>query len=161
MNQTFSAKLDATGLRFALVVSRFNEFITSRLLAGARDALLRHGAAEKDLEEVWVPGSWELPLAAKALAGTGRYDGVICLGCVMRGQTDHHQYIASEATKGLAQVSLETGVPVGFGVLTTDSIEQAIERAGTKAGNKGADAALSAVEMANLLKQLPARGKRG
>lgn len=160
MSQTYSAKLDATGLRFALVVSRFNEFITSRLLAGARDALLRHNAAEKDLEEVWVPGSWELPLASKVLAGSGRYDAVICLGCVMRGQTDHHQYIANEATKGLAQVSLETGVPIGFGVLTTDSIEQAVERAGTKAGNKGADAALSALEMANLLKQLPAKGRK-
>ena len=158
MSNATSAKLDATGMRFALVVSRFNEFITSRLLAGAQDALIRHGAAEKDLHAVWVPGSWELPLTAKALASSKRYDAVICLGCVIRGDTSHHQYIAAEATKGLAQVSLETGVPVGFGVLTTETIEQAVERAGTKAGNKGADAALSAVEMVNLLREIgPAR----
>lgn len=151
---TISAKLDASGMRFALIVSRFNEFITSRLLAGARDTLLRHNAAEKDLHEIWVPGSWEMPLAAKALAQSGRYDAVVCLGCVIRGDTTHHQYIANEATKGLAQVSLESGVPVGFGVLTTETIEQAVERAGTKAGNKGADAALSAVEMVNLLREI-------
>ena len=154
-----SAKLDASGLRFAIVVGRFNEFITSRLLAGARDALLRHNAAEKDLLEIWVPGSWELPLAAKALARSGRYDAVICLGCVIRGDTPHHQYIANEATKGLAQVSLETGVPIGFGVLTTDTVEQAVERAGAKAGNKGADAALSAVEMVNLLREIAPKPK--
>jgi 6,7-dimethyl-8-ribityllumazine synthase len=154
MNNAISAKLDAGGLRFAVVVSRFNEFITSRLLAGARDALVRHGAAEKDIREVWVPGCWEMPLTASVLAKSGRHDAVICLGCVIRGDTTHHVYVANEATKGLAQVSLETGTPVGFGILTTDTIEQAIERAGTKSGNKGADAALSAVEMVNLLRQV-------
>jgi 6,7-dimethyl-8-ribityllumazine synthase len=152
MTNLTSAKLDATGLRLAIVVSRTNEFITARLLAGARDALLRHNADEKDLHEVWVPGSWELPMTAKALAQAGRYDAVICLGCVIRGQTTHHVYLANEATKGLAQVALETGVPIGFGLLTTETTEQAVERAGTKAGNKGADAALSAVEMVNLLR---------
>lgn len=161
MDNTISAKLDASGLRFGIAVSRFNEFVTSRLLAGARDALLRHNAAEDDLTIVWVPGSWELPLAAKAMIAGGRYDAVICLGCVIRGQTPHHEYIAAETSKGLAQVSLETGVPIGFGLLTTDTIEQAIERAGSKSGNKGADAALSALEMANLLRTLgkPKRGK--
>jgi 6,7-dimethyl-8-ribityllumazine synthase len=154
MSTATSAKLDAAGMRLALVVSRFNEFITSRLLAGAQDALIRHNAGEKDLHVVWVPGSWELPLAAKALDASGRVDPVICLGCVIRGDTTHHQYIANEATKGLAQVSLETGVPIGFGVLTTETIEQAVERAGAKAGNKGADAALSAVEMVNLLREI-------
>lgn len=154
-----SAKLDASSLRFAIVVSRFNEFITSRLLAGARDALLRHNAAEKDLLEIWVPGSWELPLAAKTLARSGRYDAVICLGCVIRGDTPHHQHIANEVTKGLAHVSLETGVPIGFGVLTTDTVEQAVERAGAKAGNKGADAALNAVEMVNLLREIGPKPK--
>ncbi len=152
MSEKITGKLDATGLRIALVVSRFNEFITSRLLAGARDALLRHKAAEKNLTEVWVPGSWELPLAAKALAECGKYDAIVCLGCVMRGDTTHHEHIGGEAAKGIAQVTLETGVPIGFGVLTTDSLEQSIERAGSKAGNKGADAALGALEMATLLK---------
>jgi 6,7-dimethyl-8-ribityllumazine synthase len=161
MDKTISAKLDASPLRLGILVSRFNEFVTSRLLAGARDALLRHNAAEDNLTVVWVPGSWELPLAAKTLIQSGQYDAVICLGCVIRGQTPHHEYIAAETSKGLAQVSLETGVPVGFGLLTTDTIEQAIERAGSKSGNKGADAALSAVEMANLLRTLgkPKRGK--
>ncbi|MBN2560764.1 MAG: 6,7-dimethyl-8-ribityllumazine synthase [Phycisphaerae bacterium] len=159
MTNTISAKLDATDLRFAIVVSRWNEFITSRLLAGARDALIRHNAAEKDLHEVWVPGSWELPLTVKALAQTGCYDAIICLGCVIRGQTSHHVHVASQATKGLAQVSLETGVPVGFGLLTTDTIDQAIERAGTKSGNKGADAALSTVEMVNLLREISPKRK--
>ncbi len=154
MNDTISAQLDATGLRFAIVVSRFNEFITSRMLAGARDALLRHQAAEKNIREIWVPGSWEMPLTAAALARSGRYDAIICLGCVIRGDTAHHAYIATEASKGLAQVSLNAGIPIGFGLLTTDTIEQAIERAGTKSGNKGADAALSAVEMVNVLRQI-------
>ncbi len=159
MTNTTSAKLDAKGLRFAIVVSRFNEFITSRLLNGARDALVRHNAAEGDLHEIWVPGSWELPLAAKTLATSGRYDAVICLGCVIRGQTSHHVYVANEATKGLAQVALDTGTPIGFGLLTTETTEQAVERAGTKAGNKGADAAMSAIEMVNLLREIGPKQK--
>ncbi len=154
MSKKITGKLDATGLRFALVASRFNEFITSRLLAGARDALIRHKADEKNLTDVWVPGSWELPLAAKALAECGKYDAVVCLGCVMRGDTTHHEHIGGEAAKGIAQVTLETGVPIGFGVLTTDNLEQSIERAGSKAGNKGADAALGALEMVTLLKEI-------
>ncbi len=143
----------------AIVVSRFNEFITSRLLAGARDALVRHNCAEKDIQGIWVPGSWELPLTAAALARSGKYDAVICLGCVIRGQTTHHVHVAGEATKGLAQVSLDTGIPIGFGLLTTDNTEQAVERAGNKSGNKGADAALSAVEMVNLLRQISPKTK--
>jgi 6,7-dimethyl-8-ribityllumazine synthase len=161
MDNIISAKLDATGLRFGIVVSRFNEFVTSRLLGGATDALIRHNATESNLTAVWVPGSWELPLAAKALVQSGQYDAVICLGCVIRGQTPHHEYIAAETSKGLAQVSLDSGVPIGFGVLTTDTIEQAIERAGSKSGNKGADAALSALEMANLLRAIGGKSKRG
>ena len=161
MDKTISAKLDAGGLRFGIVISRFNEFVTSRLLGGAKDALIRHNATEDKLTTVWVPGSWELPLAAKALVQSGQYDAVICLGCVIRGQTPHHEYIAAETSKGLAQVSLESGVPIGFGVLTTDTIEQAIERAGSKSGNKGADAALSAIEMANLLRTIGTKPKRG
>ncbi|MFQ5424065.1 MAG: 6,7-dimethyl-8-ribityllumazine synthase [Phycisphaerae bacterium] len=154
MSNELNAKLDASGLRFAIVVSRFNDFITSRLLAGARDALLRHNAADQDITEVRVPGAWELPLAATALAESGRYDALICLGCVLRGQTSHHAYIGGAAARGLAAVSRERGVPIGFGVLTPDTLEQAIERAGGKAGNKGADAALSAIEMANLLRNI-------
>ncbi|MCG8408248.1 MAG: 6,7-dimethyl-8-ribityllumazine synthase [Phycisphaerales bacterium] len=157
MGKTISTKLDASNLRFALVVSRFNEFITSRLLSGARDALLRHNATEDNLTEVWVPGSWELPMAAKALAQSGRYDALICLGCVIRGETTHHIHIGGEAAKGLARVSLDTNMPIGFGVLTTDTLEQAIERAGSKAGNKGADAAISAIEMAGLIRKINER----
>ena len=140
---------------FAVVVSRFNDFISGRLLEGCLDALRRHGADEANIEVVWSPGSWEIPLIVRRLAGSGRYAAVICLGAVIRGGTDHHQYIASEAAKGIAQTALQTGTPCVFGVLTCDTIEQAIERAGTKAGNKGADAALAAIEMANLLPQLP------
>ena len=154
MSKVLSAKLDASGLRFALVVSRFNELVTSRLLGGARDVLLRHNATEEHLAEVWVPGAWELPLAAKALAKSGRYDAIIAMGCVIRGQTSHHIHIGGEAARGLARVSLDSNVPVGFGVLTTDTLEQAIERAGSKGGNKGADAALSALEMVNLLRDI-------
>jgi 6,7-dimethyl-8-ribityllumazine synthase len=154
MTEMISAKLDAGPHRFALVVARWNEFITSRLLGGAIDALVRHGAARENLTEVWVPGSWEIPLAAQRLAASGRYQAVICLGCVIRGQTPHFEYVAAEVAKGIAQVTLATGVPVTFGIITADSLEQAIDRAGTKAGNKGADAALAAVEMANLLPQL-------
>ena len=154
MAKTISAKLDAGTHSFALVASRFNEFITSRLLSGAIDALERHGADQKNITQVWVPGSWEIPLAARKLAASGKYAAVVCLGCVIRGQTPHFEYVAAEVAKGIAHVSLETGVPVTFGIITADSLEQAVDRAGTKSGNKGADAALAAVEMANLLPQL-------
>lgn len=157
MSESLTGKLDASGLRFAIVVSRFNEFICSRLLAGARDALLRHNATEANITEVWVPGAWELPLAAKALAKSGRYDAIVALGCVIRGQTTHHLYVGGEAAKGLAQVGLETNMPIGFGLLTTDTIDQAVERAGAKGGNKGADAALAALEMVGLLRQISAK----
>lgn len=159
MGVVVEGTLIAKGLKVALVVSRFNDFITSKLLDGALDALRRHGASAEDQDVYWVPGSFEIPLVAQRVAQTGRYDAVVCLGAVIRGDTPHFQYIASEVTKGIAQVMLQTGVPIGYGVITPDTLEQAIERAGTKAGNKGAQAALSAVEMVNLLKQVPA-GKR-
>jgi 6,7-dimethyl-8-ribityllumazine synthase len=143
---------------FAVLVSRFNEFVTSRLLGGALDALKRHGVDEANIEIIWSPGSFELPLLAQKLAASGRYAAVICLGAVIRGGTDHYQYIASEVAKGVALASIKTGVPCVFGVLTCDTIEQAVERAGAKSGNKGADAASTAIEMVNLLEQLPARG---
>lgn len=152
MAKTFSAHLEAAPHRFALVVGRFNEFITSRLLAGALDELQRHGADPEQVAQVWVPGSWEIPLAAQRLAQTGRYAAIVCLGCVIRGQTPHFDYVAAEVSKGIAQVSLATGVPISFGVVTADSLEQAIDRAGAKAGNKGSDAARAAIEMANLLR---------
>ncbi|MBK9128320.1 MAG: 6,7-dimethyl-8-ribityllumazine synthase [Phycisphaerales bacterium] len=156
MPDIVSASLDAKPYRFALVVSRFNEFITSRLASGAIDELLRHGAAAEKITHVWVPGSWEIPLVAKKLAEADKHDAIICLGCVIRGQTPHFEYVAAEVAKGVAHVGLETGVPVVFGVITAESLDQAIERAGTKAGNKGADAARAAIEMANLL---PVLGK--
>ncbi len=146
--------LDAKGLKFAIFVSRFNSIITERLLSGALDALARTGCAEDDIEIVRVPGSWELPVAAAAVARQKRHDGIICLSALVRGDTPHFDYIASEASKGLAQVSLETGVPVSFGVLTTNTLEQAIDRAGAKSGNKGFDAAMTAVEMGNLMRRL-------
>jgi 6,7-dimethyl-8-ribityllumazine synthase len=148
-------KLNAEGLKTALVVSRFNDFITGKLLAGATDALVRHGAAADDIDVVRVPGSFEIPLVAQKLAESKKYDAVICLGAVIRGQTPHFEYVASEVAKGVAQVAMKTGVPTIFGVITSDTLEQAIERAGTKAGNKGADAAMSAIEMANLFRTLP------
>ncbi|MEW5914374.1 MAG: 6,7-dimethyl-8-ribityllumazine synthase [Thermodesulfobacteriota bacterium] len=154
MAKVIEGTLRAEGMRFALVASRFNDFITSKLLEGALDALKRHGANEQDLTVVWVPGSFEIPLVTRRLAKSGKYDAVLALGAVIRGSTPHFDYVAAEVSKGVAQVGLETGVPVIFGVLTTDTIEQAIERAGTKAGNKGADAALAAVEMVDLLKNL-------
>lgn len=160
MGAVLEGTLIAKGLKFALVVSRFNDFITGKLLEGALDALRRHGASPDDQDVYWVPGAFEIPLAAKRVAETGRYDAVVCLGAVMRGDTPHYQYIAAEATKGIAQVMLQTGVPIGYGVITPDTLEQAIERAGTKAGNKGAQATLSAVEMVNLLKQVPAGRRR-
>jgi len=154
MLQTWEGTLAAKGLSFGIVASRTNEFITARLLEGALDALRRHGAEDEQITVVKVPGSFEIPLLAKRLAGMGRYDAIICLGTVIRGGTPHFEYIAAEVSKGVAAASLETGVPIAFGVLTTDSIEQAVERAGTKGGNKGFDAACSAIEMANLLREL-------
>ena len=146
--------LVARGARFGIVLARFNDFIGERLFEGAVDALLRHGADEANIELARVPGAHEIPLALKTMAGSGKYDALIALGCVIRGATPHFEYVAGECTKGLAQVSMNAEIPVAFGVLTVDTIEQAIERAGTKAGNKGAEAALSAIEMVNLLKNL-------
>jgi len=154
MGRIIEGNLIAKDLRLAIIVSRFNDFITSRLLEGAMDAILRHGGSEDNVDIFRVPGSFEMPVAAKRIANTKRYDAIICLGAVIRGATPHFEYIASEVAKGLATVALESGIPVSFGVLTTDTLEQAIERAGTKAGNKGFDAAVSAIEMANLFKQL-------
>ncbi|MDW7645736.1 MAG: 6,7-dimethyl-8-ribityllumazine synthase [Desulfuromonadales bacterium] len=154
MSQVYEGKLDAKGLKVALIVSRFNSFICDRLVEGAMDALVRHGANGEDVHTVRVPGAFEIPVAAKKVAQTSRYDAIICLGCVIRGATPHFEYVSAEVSKGVASVSLESGIPVSFGVLTTDTIEQAIERAGTKAGNKGFDAAVSAIEMANLFKAL-------
>lgn len=154
MANTFQGKLDAKGKKFGIVVSRFNEFITSKLLSGAIDALVRHGADENNIDAAWTPGAFEIPAIAKRMAASGKYSAVICLGCVIRGGTPHFDYIAAEVSKGVASVSMEAAIPVIFGVLTTDSIEQAIERAGTKAGNKGADAAISAIEMSDLYQKL-------
>ena len=151
---TIAGKLDASGLKIAIIASRFNDFVTGRLIEGAVDCLLRHGSGEKDITVIRVPGSFELPLAAKKAASSGKYDAVICLGALIRGQTPHFDYIAAEVTKGVAQVSLDTELPVTFGVITADTLEQAIDRAGAKAGNKGFEAALGAVEMADLLRQI-------
>ena len=147
-------ELQAKGLKFGIVISRFNEFITSKLLDGAKDALLRHGAKEDDIDIVKVPGSFEIPMLAKKMAAKGIYNAVICLGTVIRGATPHFDYIAAEVSKGVATASMDTGIPVAFGVLTCETIEQAVERAGTKSGNKGWDAAITAIEMAQLLKKL-------
>jgi 6,7-dimethyl-8-ribityllumazine synthase len=147
-------ELQAEGLKFAIIVSRFNDFITSKLLDGAKDALLRHGAKEEDIDIARVPGSFEIPLIARKLASKGTYNAVICLGTVIRGATPHFEYVAAEVSKGVAAASMETGVPIAFGVITSDTIEQAVERAGTKSGNKGWDAAITAIEMAQLLKKL-------
>jgi len=152
--RTYEGNLIAKDLKFSIVIARFNEFIGSKLLSGAIDALVRHGAEEEEIEIIWVPGAFEIPLVAKKLAKSEKYDAVICLGAVIRGATTHFDQVSNEVTKGIASVSLETEVPVIFGVLTTDTIEQAIERAGTKAGNKGVDAAITAIEMANLLKEI-------
>ena len=146
--------LQAKGLRFGIVVSRFNEFINSKLLEGAEDAIVRHGAKSDDIDVVRVPGAFEIPLVAKNLASSGKYDSVICLGAVIRGATPHFDYVAAEVSKGIAQAMMETGVPIAFGVITTDTIEQAVERAGSKSGNKGWDAALSAIEMSQVMKKL-------
>ena len=154
MNKQFEGMLLGKGLKFGMVVSRFNEFFTSKLLEGAEDALVRHGVDKEDIDITWVPGSFEIPLIAKKLAQTKRYDAIICLGAVIRGGTPHFDYIAAEVTKGIASVGLDTGIPVVYGVITADTLEQAIERAGTKAGNKGFGAAVDAIEMANLVKNI-------
>lgn len=154
MSKSFEGALLGKGLKFGIVVSRFNDFISSKLLSGAQDALLRHGVAEDDIDIARTPGSLEIPLLALKLAQSGRYDAIICLGAVIRGGTPHFDYVAAELSKGIARVSLETGLPIIHGVITADTLEQAIERAGTKRGNKGFDAAVSAIEMANLIKNL-------
>ncbi|WGE91765.1 6,7-dimethyl-8-ribityllumazine synthase [Actinobacillus genomosp. 1] len=149
-----TGNLVATGLKFGIVTARFNDFINDKLLSGAVDTLVRHGADENDIDTAWVPGAFEIPLVAKKMATSGKYDAVICLGTVIRGSTTHYDYVCNEAAKGIGAVALETGVPVIFGVLTTENIEQAIERAGTKAGNKGSECALGAIEMVNVLKAI-------
>ena len=152
--KTLEGKLTAKNMKIAIVVARFNEFITSKLLSGCIDCLIRHEAADEDLTVAWVPGAFEIPMAAKKLAESGKYDAVICLGAVIRGATPHFDYVCAEASKGIAQVSMQTGVPVAFGVLTTENIQQAVERAGTKASNKGVDCAMTAMEMVNLFKEM-------
>ena len=152
--KTYEGSLVAKSMKVAIVAARFNEFITSKLIGGAMDGLSRHGVQENDVHLVWVPGAFEIPLIASKLAASGKYDAVICLGAVIRGSTSHYDYVCAEVSKGIAQVSLQSQIPVLFGVLTTDTIEQAIERAGTKAGNKGYDCALSAVEMVNLIREI-------
>jgi 6,7-dimethyl-8-ribityllumazine synthase len=160
MAKVYRGDLTAPEGRFAIVAGRFNEFIGSKLLNGALDCLARHGVADDAVEVAWAPGSFEIPLVAGRLAASGRYAAVICLGAVIRGETDHYEYVASEAAKGVAMASVSTGVPVIFGILTTDTLEQAINRAGAKTGNKGADAALAAIEMANLMAVLPGSASR-
>jgi len=154
LSKSYEGTLLGQGLKFGVVISRFNEFITARLLEGAQDALARHGVREDDIEIAWTPGSFELPLIAKKMAATGKYSAIICLGAVIRGGTPHFEYIAAEVAKGIANVSLETGLPVIYGVVTADTLEQAIERAGTKMGNAGFQAAVSAIEMANLMRAI-------
>ena len=154
MSKQYEGMLLGKGLKFGLVISRFNEFFSKKMLEGAQDALLRHGVNEDDIEQAWTPGSFEIPLIAQKMARTEKYDAVICLGAVIRGSTPHFDHIAAEVTKGIAKVNLDTGVPVIYGVITTDTLEQAIERSGSKAGNKGFNAAVSAIEMANLMKAI-------
>ncbi len=154
MTKTYEGKLNGKGIKVGIVVSRFNEFISSKLIDGALDGLTRHGVDDDDINIVWVPGSYEIPLTAKKMAKSKKYDGIICLGTIIRGDTPHFEYISSEAAKGIAKAGLDSEIPIIFGVLTTDTIEQAIERAGTKAGNKGYDAAESVIEMVNLFKQI-------
>ena len=154
MANILEGNLTAGGLKFGIVVARFNEFITSKRLGGALDTIRRHGGNEDDVDVAWVPGAFEIPIAAKAMAESGKYDAVICLGAVIRGSTTHYDYVCNEVSKGVAQIGMSTGVPAAFGVITTENIEQAIERAGTKAGNKGNDAAMAAMEMANLLRNI-------
>ena len=152
--KTFEGKLISKDIKIGIVAARFNEFITSKLVSGAMDGLIRHGVKEEDIHTAWVPGAFEIPLIASKMAKSKKYDAVICLGAVIRGSTSHYDYVCAEVSKGIAAVSLESGIPVMFGVLTTDTIEQAIERAGTKAGNKGADCAQGAIEMVNLIRKL-------
>lgn len=154
MGKLYEGSLVGKGLKFGIVVSRFNEFITNKLLSGAQDALLRHEVADADIETAWVPGAFEIPVIARKMASGGKYNAVICLGAVIRGSTPHFEYVSAEVSKGVARVSLETGVPVTYGVITADTLEQAIERAGSKAGNRGFDAAVDAIEMANLVKNM-------
>ena len=154
MGQIYQGNLIGTGLKMGIIVGRFNEFITSKLLGGALDTLERHGVSEQDIDVAWVPGSFEIPIAAQKLASSEKYDAIICLGAVIRGATSHFDYVAAEVSKGVASVGLKAGIPIIFGVLTTDTIEQAIERAGTKAGNKGSEASEAAIEMANLFKEI-------
>jgi 6,7-dimethyl-8-ribityllumazine synthase len=154
VTKIYEGHLLGEGLRFGLVVGRFNEFITNRLLSGALDALKRHGVLERDIEIAWVPGAFEIPLVAQKMIQMQRFDAIVCLGVVIRGATPHFEYMAAEVSKGIARISLDTGVPTAFGIITADNIEQAIERAGTKAGNKGWSAAVTAIEMANLLKSI-------
>jgi len=152
--KVIEGELQAEGLKFGIIVSRFNDFITSKLLDGALDALRRHGASEKDIEVVKVPGSFEIPMIARKLASKGTYHALICLGTVIRGATPHFEYVSAEVSKGIASASMETGTPIAFGIITSDTIEQAVERAGTKSGNKGWDAAITAIEMAQVMKKL-------
>ena len=152
--KTLEGKMVAEGIKVGIVAARFNEFIVSKLISGAMDGLVRHNVAEDDVTLAWVPGAFEIPVVAKKMAESGKYDAVICLGTVIRGATSHYDYVCNEVSKGIASVSLETGIPVMFGIVTTENIEQAIERAGTKAGNKGYDCALGAIEMINLMKQI-------
>lgn len=152
--KVLEGQLTAKGMRIGIIAARFNEFITSKLISGALDTLRRHGAEEDNITLAWVPGAFEIPLVAKKMAQSGKYDGLICLGAVIRGATSHYDYVCNEASKGIAMVNMETGIPTGFGVLTTENIEQAVERAGTKAGNKGSDTAMAIMEMVNLTKQL-------
>ena len=154
--RTIEGKVVASGIKVGIVAARFNEFITNKLVGGAIDGLVRHDVNENDIDVAWVPGAFEIPLIAQKMAATGKYDAVICVGAVIRGSTSHYDYVCSEVSKGIANVSLNAGIPVMFGVLTTDTIEQAIERAGTKAGNKGYDCALGAIEMVNLIKNIEA-----
>ena len=152
--KTFEGKLVSSGIKVGIVVARFNEFITSKLLSGAMDGLLRHNVQEEDIQVAWVPGAFEIPLIASKMAKSGKYDAVICLGAVIRGSTSHYDYVCNEVSRGIAAVSLESGIPVMFGVLTTENIEQAIERAGSKAGNKGSECAEGAIEMVNLIREM-------
>lgn len=154
MGKIYEGSLVGKGLKFGIVVSRFNEFITNKLLSGAQDALLRHDVADANIEVAWVPGAFEIPVIAKKMAMTGKYNAIICLGAVVRGATPHFEYVAAEVSKGVAKISQDTGLPVTYGVITADNLEQAIERAGTKAGNRGFDAAVDAIEMANLIKNM-------
>jgi 6,7-dimethyl-8-ribityllumazine synthase len=154
MGKLYEGLLLGKGLKIAMVVSRFNEFVTNKLLSGAQDALVRHEVGQEDIDIAWVPGAFEIPLIAQKMAQTKKYDAIICLGAVIRGATPHFEYVAAEVTKGIAKVSLDTGIPVSYGIITADNLEQAIERAGTKSGNKGFDAAVGAIEMANLAKNI-------